>query len=539
MAVANTSVLGGRRQGMLGRTGNSPAGMLGSTPAPYATPAPKGAAGEQAQANVWAANETANINRVNQTNPFGTQTFTRPTEPGGQWSSTTTLNPGEQANLDRQRGLTGSILDMGQKRVGMLGNGGPLEFGAPAPVAADYNGPNSATTNALYGAYTSRLDSQWQREQESLRTRLANQGINVGSEAYANEQDIFGKSKNDAYTQALANAVGMGVTENSNAFNRALSSRKQGVDEAVLQRNQPLNELQVLLGLAPGVNTPTFNNAPAVNISSPDTQAEDRLKAQQEAAAQANEQAKRSANLGAAAGLAGSALSAFGPTAAKALIGGGTAAAGGGANLGMLAGEAAGAGGSSLVLPAFGGTAAGGANLGMLAGEAGAAPAAAGAGEVALNGGGGTYALSGGAGADMLGASGTPFLASSTGATGLAAAGSLAAAMAFPFIAGPTLNKLVGGGVNRPSQEQVETQHNNMFGPALENIAAGRDPLYGYTTRYVPLDEMGSGDTYILVSPTGASAPRDSFLDALRNSGINPTAQAAPQNLERMPRMVR
>jgi hypothetical protein len=517
MAVANTSVLGGRRQGMLGRTGNSAAGMLGSTPAPYAAPAPKGAAGEQAQANVWAANETANINRVNQTNPFGSQTFTKPTEPGGQWSSTTTLNPAEQANLDRQRGLTGSILDMGQKRVGMLGNGGPLEFGAPAPVAADYNGPNSATTDALYGAYTSRLDPQWQREQESLRTRLANQGVNVGSEAYANEQDIFGKNKNDAYTQALANAVGMGVTENSNAFNRALSARQQGVDEAVLQRNQPLNELQALLGLAPGVNTPTFNNAPAVNINSPDTQAEDRLKAQQEQIAQQQEQATRSANLGAAAGLGGAALSAFGPSIAKGISNAGGIVP---ALKGLFGG-----GGATLANPF---AEAGGITLGSI--PQGAALSAG------TSGAAGSGSLAGGAGADTLAGAGGGGLSSF-----LAGPGGAAAALALPFIAGPALQKgidaVFGDGQYSPAQaqenreEQAQGLSRILNGAPVQRTTVPNPAMYSMSPERFA--ESGLPETVeIIIEPvTGAQFTPEQIQQAM--------AAMAPQNLERMPRMVR
>jgi len=77
---------------------------------------------------------------------------------------------------------------------------------------------------------------------EDLRTRLANQGIKAGSAAYSQEQDTFNQGTNDAYNQLL------------------LNGRQQAVQEALTERNQPINEITALMG-GSQVGTPQFGAA--------------------------------------------------------------------------------------------------------------------------------------------------------------------------------------------------------------------------------------------------------------------------------------
>lgn len=422
-----------RSGGML-KPGSAPPSGLAAAPA--ANPI-GGTPGLQLSANIQAANATAGLNRVNQTTPFGSLKYTAPTEPGGSWSADTTLAPGEQANLDRSRSLTAGVLDSANRRVGMLDES-PID-------ASKYNGPNSDTTNALYSAYTSRLDPQWERERAALESRLANQGINTGSGAYSTEFDIFGKNKNDAYNQAMSSAVQSGVAENSNAFNRAITAR-----------NQPLNELNTLLGASQGVTEPQFQDVPGATVNAPDILGAEALKYRQESDAVNREQDERASNLGAGAGLAGAAISAAGPKIFDKLLSGGGSAA------------------SSLVLPGlFGGAGAGGANLGMLAAEAGGAAAGGGA----LAGGAGSATLgAGGAGADLLGAGGA---GAGGGAGGFLASPLLGAgaALAAPFILGPPLAKgldrLASGSKEDPAVVASRVQEMQQ---AVQALASGQQP---------------------------------------------------------------
>lgn len=88
---------------------------------------------------------------------------------------------------------------------------------------------NEATEARLMELGRKRLDPMIAQRDEDLRTRLANQGIKAGSAAYAQEQNTFNQSSNDAYNELL------------------LRGRQQAVQEALTERNQPINEITALM----------------------------------------------------------------------------------------------------------------------------------------------------------------------------------------------------------------------------------------------------------------------------------------------------
>jgi hypothetical protein len=86
--------------------------------------------------------------------------------------------------------------------------------------------------DAVYNQATSRLDPRFKQAQDDIAARLAAQGISENSDAYRREQDNFGRTKNDAYNQAVFNAITAGGDEQSRLFKLALAGRQQGQDEA-------------------------------------------------------------------------------------------------------------------------------------------------------------------------------------------------------------------------------------------------------------------------------------------------------------------
>lgn len=132
---------------------------------------------------------------------------------------------------------------------------------------ADANLPsldNSAVEGRLIDLASRRLNPQIARDEEALRTRLANQGIRLGSAAYDDALRGFNESKNDAYNQLL-------LTGRQQAFNEAQSARQQLVQELLTDRNQPINEISTLLH-GGQVATPNFINPPQTGIAAPDYQ---------------------------------------------------------------------------------------------------------------------------------------------------------------------------------------------------------------------------------------------------------------------------
>lgn len=102
---------------------------------------------------------------------------------------------------------------------------------APAMPTAD-NATRQAVADAYYRQSTSRLDPQWAQADEALRSRLANQGITEGSEAYGKEIGNFDRAKNDAYGSAINSSIMNSTSEMEKLFSMGMSARQQGVAEA-------------------------------------------------------------------------------------------------------------------------------------------------------------------------------------------------------------------------------------------------------------------------------------------------------------------
>ena len=143
------------------------------------------AAQRQAQASGQAVGAQTLANRPNQVNAFGTTTnWTQ--GPNGQWTQTQSLGgplAGAASSLEGQ---------VAQSAASPLDNGTSVRDQA---------------INATYGQMASRLDPIFAQREESERARLANQGLDPGTEGYNNQWGNFERARNDAYTSALNSAV--------------------------------------------------------------------------------------------------------------------------------------------------------------------------------------------------------------------------------------------------------------------------------------------------------------------------------------------
>jgi hypothetical protein len=172
-----------------------------------------------------------------------------------QFTSTIELSPEQKAIYDSQTRSQGQLSTLGEEQIGRIRNSvsTPFSFeGVPDAFSAE-----DAQTASRRGeeALMSRLDPQFARDEEALRTRLINQGIGQGSQAYNTEFDRFNQARNDARSQAILQGANYGGTLQDQAMQR----RNQGINEYTTQRNAPLNEY---IGLTSGVQVqnPQFNS---------------------------------------------------------------------------------------------------------------------------------------------------------------------------------------------------------------------------------------------------------------------------------------
>jgi hypothetical protein len=119
-----------------------------------------------------------------------------------RYKATQTLNGQQQATLDQNQAA--------QYNLGALAN-------ERSEFLRDYLPNSEAATDQidskLYDLGAKRLDPRFAQARDTAHTRLANQGITQGSEAYNREMDLLGNQENDAYNQLLLNGRGQAMSE--------------------------------------------------------------------------------------------------------------------------------------------------------------------------------------------------------------------------------------------------------------------------------------------------------------------------------------
>ncbi len=264
--------------------------------------------GQSQQVNTYNAALQQQANMVDQVTPFGTvkyapaayDTFRVPwghnevemkTAPTA-WSASTTLNPQTQALLDSYMKSLQGMSDMAVSQQGRvsgllstplaLPDGRPTTGDLPAAYEGKFDFGDMPTIDE--GARDNMLKSlmafqqpQVEQDRASLATKLANQGVSAGSDAYRNSfrglEDQVARNRLGAVTtaadqaradQALnlqsrgqmfgeeADRMTLSDARRTSEWNLMDASRRRELEELLMLRNQPLQELLALTGAAGG-----------------------------------------------------------------------------------------------------------------------------------------------------------------------------------------------------------------------------------------------------------------------------------------------
>jgi hypothetical protein len=215
-----------------------------NTPSPPPAPDPVKTAQAQTDSNVKTSTTQQQLNMVDQTNPYGSQKYAQT----GTWadgtpkfSMETTFSPEEQAKQKQQwefDNLTNQLgINQTKKLTGLLDT--PFKIN------------NEATEGRLMELGRKRLDPLVEQRRAGLESRLYNQGVMPGTEAYTRAMTENTQGDNDAYNQLL------------------LGGRAQAASELTAERNQPINEITALMS-GGQVNQPTFGNTPQTSVANTD-----------------------------------------------------------------------------------------------------------------------------------------------------------------------------------------------------------------------------------------------------------------------------
>lgn len=249
-----------------------------------------GAAQQTAQGNLETARATAAANRVNQYTPYGSLEY-KPTtvdQYGNQlYSVTQTLSPAEQQKLNQANQLDIGLLNTAQSGLnyaggllskpgvdvstlpglqGQLNNAGIPQLqstigtgGIPGTeynvntsgvpeLQADINASNLPSYGINPGetysdAIMRRLQPQIERETQQLETRLLNQGIAPGTEAWNTAKTQQAQEQNDKMTSAIVGGMQTGLAANAQQFGQA-ATQQQARNQANAQAMQQAMALQ-------------------------------------------------------------------------------------------------------------------------------------------------------------------------------------------------------------------------------------------------------------------------------------------------------
>ncbi len=310
---------------------------LFSDPKAPATIDPSALIGAQTGATTESARLQAKLNRPNTYTPYGS--VINEDVGDDRWTSTQTFSPEMQDLFDIQMATGKGLGEAAQAKVGELPTDpfslagiqdfqGAIDYSglAEIPGMEDFDTARTEAEEAVFGRVWDRLGTQFGEEETALETSLANKGIVQGSELYTKEFDRFNERKNDARTAAAYDSISEGRTAFNNLFANALTSRQQGISERgmdvdranikrqqdiqdmLLERGQPMNELAALLQGAPAVQTPQAASMPGVGVAPPDVGGAYALAGQQGQNRYAGQLAQKTAATGGAFDLGAAAI---------------------------------------------------------------------------------------------------------------------------------------------------------------------------------------------------------------------------------------
>lgn len=261
-----------------------------------AQPSPQVTAAEQLNLNKKTSAFEAAQNRYNMFNPFGSVTWKNlGTADKPRWQQNTTLSAPQQRLYNTQLSTQNQAATGANRMMpginSMLSRGGYVNEEGGNNIGIDQigalqkqaiSGGDLATRQRVENALMARMNPSLKQDEEALRARLANQGLQYGSEAYGNAMRDQSQRVNDARFAAIA----QGGEEMQRSQQMSLAARNQQLNEInalqqayqnrqsmntakqqniAASRNQRLAELAAMLQSQGTINMPTY--AGAQNVS--------------------------------------------------------------------------------------------------------------------------------------------------------------------------------------------------------------------------------------------------------------------------------
>lgn len=214
-----------------------------SAPAPVVVN-PGATATQQASFNKEAALQQRALNMMDQYTPQGSVTYEKTGEEVEgipTYSVKQEYSPEQQKLYDTTTGIQQQYADIGSTQLGAVGDklSEPFsmeQFGAAPEFSDVYR------TQQLENIMT-RMQPQLDKDRAALETSLANQGFVVGTEGYNTAIDELNRARNDARLAADIQSTNIAGQQ----FGLESQSRDRMINEALMERTQPMSELAAFL----------------------------------------------------------------------------------------------------------------------------------------------------------------------------------------------------------------------------------------------------------------------------------------------------
>lgn len=228
------------------------------------------AANAQGASGVANTNDQTVANRADQTNPFGSSSWTQ--DPNtGQWTQNVSLagaqNTALTAQQDLQAGRSTAADSLLPSATSSLS--APLDTSSLNPLFS-FGSPGQ-TNQQAQDAVSGQVQPIIQQNDKALQTQLANQGLAPGSEAYQNAEDQQARNDNNMNLQAVQAGFTQGNTENTQDINYANEQQQQNAGNLQQQeflQQEPLNNINALTS-GQSVQTPTFGSYTTAGVAAP------------------------------------------------------------------------------------------------------------------------------------------------------------------------------------------------------------------------------------------------------------------------------
>lgn len=239
-----------------------------------APPDPNQVARAQSQQNQQAAEFNAAMNRVNTYSPLGSQEFsitgTDPRTGAPIYRQDINLDPQVEGLFRQQMGQDQQLGDVASRLMGQLPTS-PFSLSG-LPGRSNLDDIRQTTQDALYDRHASYMEPQLARDEDALRTRMANQGVAMGSEAFDNAMTDFDRSRETARRQARNEAIIGGGAEADRAFSMDEQLRNNALSEMLLGRSVPYQELAQIRGMTGQAELPQFQGMSQASMAPADIQ---------------------------------------------------------------------------------------------------------------------------------------------------------------------------------------------------------------------------------------------------------------------------